>query len=261
MTETLDKRAQAFVSARLSAGTVKEYPGELPSALHEAYSIQDDALRLWPEPPAGWKVGRITGDYETQFGEDRLAGPVFPNVVTKFPEAAVTSPVFGEGFAAVEGEVTAVIGKDVPAGKTDFTTEDALEFIESLHLGVEVASSPFPGINDFGPLVTISDFGNNYGLILGKEIPDWREMSLADWMFETEINGETVGKATPEGLPGGPVESVRFLLENTARRGFPVKAGMMILTGAVTGVHEAHAGDTASVTLNGDKVSLKLVEA
>ncbi len=169
--------------------------------------------------------------------------------------------VFGEGFAAVEGEVTAVIGKDVPAGKTDFTTEDALEFIESLHLGVEVASSPFPGINDFGPLVTISDFGNNYGLILGKEIPDWREMSLADWMFETEINGETVGKATPEGLPGGPVESVRFLLENTARRGFPVKAGMMILTGAVTGVHEAHAGDTASVTLNGDKVSLKLVEA
>jgi 2-keto-4-pentenoate hydratase len=44
---------------------------------------------------------------------------------------------------------------------------------------------------------------------------------------------------------------VRFLLENVARRGRPAKAGMMILTSAVTGVHRVFAGDEAMVSMNG----------
>jgi 2-keto-4-pentenoate hydratase len=141
-----------------------------------------------------------------------------------------------------------------------YTTEEALEFIASLHLGVEIASSPFAGINDHGPLVTISDFGNNYGLILSDEITDWKGMDLASWVFETFINDQSVGKSAPVALPGGPVESVRFLLENTSRRGHILKKGTMILTGAVTGVHQAYAEDTGSVKLGDDIVRVKLTE-
>ena len=112
-----------------------------------------------------------------------------------------------------------------------------------------------------GEKVTISDFGNNRGLILGAEIPGWKEMRLEDWQFVTEINDDEVGRATPEGLPGGPVESVRYLLENTARRGLPLKKGMMVLTGAVTGVHEAKIGDSSTISLLGNSISLQLTEA
>lgn len=254
----IDARARTFVDARLSGGCVSVYPGAKPVTLSEAYDIQDDAISLFPEKVCGWKVGRIMGAFENQLGINRLAGPVFENVCRMNSSGIHEMPVFEKGFAAVEGEVTAVIAKDVPQDKTDFTTEDALGFIEALHFGVEIASSPFPEINDHGPLVTISDFGNNYGLILGGVIPDWRAMKVEDWMFETVINGKTVGRANPSALPGGPVESVRFLLENTARRSLPVRKGMSILTGAVTGVHQAFAGDEAFVTLGNQKISVLL---
>ena len=255
-----DARAVAFVDARLKASGVEIYPGTMPVSLHEAYSVQDAAIALWPDAIKGWKVGRITGDHEVRLKTDRLAGPVFATLCFTNDGSVFDMPVFTKGFAAIEGEVTAVIGKNAPEGKTDFTTQEALELIGSLHLGVEIASSPFSEINDHGPLVTISDFGNNYGLILSKEIPGWKDLALADWVFETCVNGTSVGKTAPLALPGGPIESVRFLLENTARRGMPLKAGMMVLTGAVTGVHQAFAGDTGYVTLGDDRIDVQLSE-
>ena len=71
-------------------------------------------------------------------------------------------------------------------------------------------------------------------------------------MFEVEINGELVGRSSPASLPGGPLESVRFLLENASRRGLPLKKGMYLLTGAVTGVHAARVGDRAEVRVQGE---------
>ena len=261
VSETLtDARAEAFVKARLSGAALQTYPGTPPQNLDEAYAIQDMAIRAWPDALAGWKVGRILGETADRMGTDRLAGPIFTKQVHQATTAPLDMPVFAQGFAAVEGEVTAVIAKDVPAGKTSFSSEEALQYISALHLGVEIASSPFAEINDHGPHVTISDFGNNYGLILGEEIPDWRDMSLADWEFVTMINGSEVGRNTPAGIPGGPIESARFLLENTAQRGFPAKKGMMILTGAVTGVHQAYVGDSSEVSLPGlAPVSCRLV--
>lgn len=255
----IEKRAKCFTDARRQALGFDKYPDPLPTSIDEAYAIQDKAISLWGDVLTGWKVGRITGDNEAKFGTDRLAGPVFSRVVHKRAEGRTDMPVFENGFAAIEGEVTAVIACDADPDKLEYSTEDALSMIGALHMGVEVASSPFSGINDFGPLVTISDFGNNYGLILGDEIPNWKDFDFDGWEFATRVNNKEVGRATPVGLPGGPVESVRFLLENTAKRGLPLEAGMLILTGAITGVHEANIGDTAEVSFTGlASVSCKL---
>ncbi len=246
-----DTRAERFVSARSAGLGLQTYPGEMPHSLDEAYGIQDAAIELWEDTLTGWKVGGINGDWPQKLGVRRLAGPVFKRATYSDSGTQLAMPVFADGFAAVEGEVTAVLAKDAPADKMNYTIEEILELIGALHIGVEVASSPFPGINEHGPLVTISDFGNNYGLVLGAEIPSWRDLTYDQWTFSTAINGREVGRATPAGIPGGPVDSVRFLLENVARRGRPAKAGMMILTSAVTGVHRVFAGDEAMVSMNG----------
>ncbi len=249
--DAIEKRAKCLTDARRRALGFDTYPDPLPVSLDEAYDIQDKAISLWADELSGWKVGRITGDNEVRFGTDRFAGPVFSRLVQKRSGQAIIMPVFENGFTAVEGEITAVIAHDADPAKVNYTTEEALAMIGALHMGVEIASSPFSRINEFGPLVTISDFGNNYGLILGDKISNWQDFKFEEWEFTTHINGKEVGRAIPTGLPGGPVESVRFLLENTARRGLPVKAGMMILTGAITGVHQAHIGDTAEVGFSG----------
>ncbi|MDX1293297.1 MAG: hypothetical protein R3265_10835, partial [Hyphomonas sp.] len=76
------------------------------------------------------------------------------------------------------------------------------------------------------------------------------------------IDGESVGQGVATSIPGGPVESLRFMLENAARRGMPLKKGMAVSTGAVTGVHVARVGQTATVTAHGaPTIELRLAAA
>ncbi len=242
--------ARRFTAARRSGGVVETYPGAKPQTLEEAYAIQDAAIGTWADEIVGWKVGRITGKDEAKFGVDRLAGPIF-KASLKQADGVMETAVFENGFAAVEGEVVIVIGADAPAEKIEWSTEEARALIGAICAGVEIASSPFAGINAHGPLVTISDFGNNNGLIVGGEIPDWRRLAFSEWTCETFIDGASVGRETPAAIPGGPVESLRFLLELCARRGLPLKKGMAVSTGAVTGVHEIKVGQSSTVVFDG----------
>lgn len=242
--------ARRFVSARRSGRKVSAFPGSKPQTLGEAYRIQDAAIAQWPDEIIGWKVGRITGADEAKYGVDRLAGPIF-KAGLKQSRGKVGAAVFEEGFAAIEGEVVIALGADAPEDKTDWTIEEARALIGGVYAGVEIASSPFPDINDHGPLVTISDFGNNNGLIVGGEIPLWRNHRYSEWVCETLIDGVSVGRESPAAIPGGPVESLRFLLSLCALRGLPLKKGMMVSTGAVTGVHEIKIGQSAAVTFDG----------
>lgn len=258
----LGEIAAAFVSARRSRKSLAAYPGDAPESLETAYAIQDLAIDRWDAEPAGWKVGRITGADARAFGVDRLAGPIFPELLWSAADAPAGIGVFKGGFAAVEGEIVAILGENAPSGKLEWTTEEAFALIGSLRAGAEIASSPYAGINDDGPLVTISDFGNNYGLIVGEEIQNWKAMQVEDWLCRTFIDDKLVGEKSPADIPGGPIESLRFLLENTARRGHPLKKGMAVCTGAVTGVHEIEIGQWTRIEFAGaSPIEFKTVDA
>lgn len=257
-----DARADAFVRARLQARPLPEYPGILPATLAEAYAIQNRAIQLWPDALAGWKVGRINPPWDSAYGTDRLAGPIFTSQVSYANGAPVDCYVFQGGFGAVESEVVIVAGQDAPPDKTHWTLEEAAALAGSMHVGAEIASSCFAGINDNGPLVTISDFGNNNGLILGQEIAGWREASPASWKMRTLIDGTEAGRADATSIPGGPMESFRKLLEISAARGMPLRRGMFASTGAVTGVHAINAGQSASIECDGlETIYLRLLPA
>lgn len=257
-----DVRADAFVRARLAARPLPAYPGVLPSTLAEAYAIQNRAIDLWPDTVAGWKIGRINPPWDGPLGTDRLAGPIFSSQVSHSYGSPVDCYIFAGGFGAVEGELVIVAGEDAPPGKVHWNLQEAAEISGSVHLAAEIASSCFAGINDHGPLVTISDFGNNNGLILGQEITGWRDTSPAVWKMRTLIDGKEAGRADAASIPGGPLESFRQLLEISAARGLPLRKGMFASTGAVTGVHVATPGQTASIECDGlETIYLKLLPA
>ncbi len=244
--------ASAFVDARQTSRCLTTYPGTFPSSLEEAYDIQDEAIRRWSgDSVAGWKVGRITGPAEESLGVSRLVGPIFKRAIYQRASKPLNMRVFNGGFAAVEGEAIIIIGKSAPPEKLSWTTDEAIDVIASMNAGAEIASSPFAGINDYGPLVTISDFGNNNGLIIGDAFENWRDLNLDRWICRTYIDDQLVGENSPAAMPGGPIESLRCLLENTARRGIPLQKGMAICAGAITGVHEINIGQSARIEFDG----------
>lgn len=242
--------AETFVQHRLAARAVDGFPGEIPESMTAAYAIQDQAIALYPGRVVGWKVGGVAPALQPALGVHRLAGAIFDrNVWADAPEGVVVPGIPG-GFTAVEAEFIARIGADADPHKLDWTVEEAADQVDALFIGVEIAGSPLSEINDLGPTVVATDFGNNAGMIVGEAIENWRDR-LDGIQVETIIDGVSVGTGGSPSLAGGAMESVRFLLEHCARRGAPLKAGTLISTGAVTGVHRVQIGARAVCDFRG----------
>lgn len=232
--------AQAFVDARRTGRPVLEYPGMRPTDLAAAYQIQDAALAIWNRQIGGWKVGRIVPPQSERLGTDRLAGPVFADAIVYAQDRTPKMPVFQQGFAAAEAEF--MLRLAAPAIGVPNNSIEAMDWIDEVRIGIEIASSPYPGINADGACVTISDHGNNAGLLLGAEVPRELWSDLGSIEIEAEIDGTCVGHAKASVLLDGPFGSVKFLLTNLAERGINPKPGWWISSGAITGVHEVKRG-------------------
>jgi 2-keto-4-pentenoate hydratase len=249
--------AGRFLAARRAASGLDAYPGALPATLDQAYAIQDEAIAAWDRPIVGWKVGRVAEPLTDLFGTDRLAGPIFHKA-----EDGAEMPVFAEGFAAGEAEFLLRIGTAPPAGKTSFTLAEAADLIGAVHAGIEIASSPLGAINDIGPIAVVSDFGNNNGLVVGPEIPDWGTSGFEDWDVSCDIGGVLAGTGRASAFPDGAIGAARFLFELMAGRGIALRPGQWISSGAVTGVHRAHPGQNVEARFKNDlSVACSLVAA
>lgn len=257
--------ANKFVHARRNGVDLPDYPGDMPQALDTAYAIQDEAIALFARSVGGWKVGRIMPPFCDQYGVNRLSGPIFDNSIQyAVPGGENIGYIFRDGFGAIEAEFIIRIGRTIRAGQHSYSLDDVGDLVDAVHVGMEVASSPYPGINDAGPLVTISDFGNNNGIIIAAAIPDWRHSGFADWAVSLTIDGAQVGEGKAITFPDGPLGSVRFLLENLSMRGMDVPEGTWVSTGAITGVHkvapgqfcEARFGDALGINCTIEAVSV-----
>jgi 2-keto-4-pentenoate hydratase len=243
--------ADSFVSARRQGRALPGFPGTIPDDLVTAYQVQDHAIAQWPDRVVGWKVGFIAPERRDASGDERLLGPIFARQVKLTTGSQESFQVFAGGFGAVEAEYVLRLDADAPADKTHWTPEEAAAVPSTLFTGMEVASSPLATINQLGPRVVVSDFGNNNGLVMGAEIPGWAERSDASLTCTTSIDGRQVGKGGATTLPGGLRAAFAFALSRSARRGRPLKAGDLIATGNATGIHDILPGQQALIEFDG----------
>lgn len=249
--QDLAKIAGSFVEARARGTSLPDFPGDIPADLVTAYRVQDLAIARWPDRVVGWKVGYIAAERRDGSGDERLLGPIFSAGLLDTTGDNVAFPVFSGGFAAVEAEYVLRLQADAPDGKTDWTPEQAAGLPATLHIGIEIASSPLATINVLGPRVVVSDFGNNNGLILGSEIPGWLAIPESGLTCHTFIEERLVGNGGATTLPGGLRAAFAFALSRSARRGRPLKAGDLIATGNATGIHDIMVGQQARVRFDG----------
>ncbi|HEX7803727.1 MAG TPA: 2-keto-4-pentenoate hydratase [Pseudoxanthomonas sp.] len=247
----LARIADRFVEARAQGASLPDFPGVIPADLVTAYQVQDLAIARWPDRVVGWKVGFIAAERRDGSGDDRLLGPIFSAGLLDASGDNLGFPVFEGGFAAVEAEYVLRLQADAPIAKTDWTPEEAAALPATLHMGVEIASSPLATINILGPRVVVSDFGNNNGLILGREIAGWHSIPEHELTCHTFIEERLAGSGGATTLPGGLRAAFAFALSRSAKRGRPLKAGDLIATGNATGIHDIRVGESARISFTG----------
>ena len=229
MVQVSDTLGRARARARALSGP----PAGLPATLEEAYAIQHSSRANWNDSVAGWKVGGVPAAYRERFAQERLTGPIFARSVRRVESGnPVAMPVFDGGFAAIEPELVLELG--------DTRSSDRL------YIGAEIASSPIPAINDYGPVAVIADFGNNNGVLLAGEIADWRERADPIHVTAT-VEGEVVGDTVLHDPLGNVFGALDFLLGHAEAHGIAMPAGTLVATGAITGIHEARVGARAHI--------------
>jgi len=247
--DNLEMIAEQFVRARLAGQSLPQYPGTVPATLADAYSVQEQAIERFPDEIVGWKVARIGAQWSKQYPEERLVGPVFArNLHSVRSGDVVDFPVFQGGFAAVEAEIVLRVNEDAPANKTNWTIDEAAELVRSFHLGCETAGSPLATLNDLGPGAVIGDLGNNWGVIVGATVGEWR--SIQEIVALTFIEEALCGRGTAF-IRQGALGALAFALNKCAERGRPLRAGHVISTGAITGVHDIKIGQQSRLVFEG----------
>lgn len=243
--EKILQTAQALVDARLSAVPRDIYPGDVPPDLETAYAVQSKAIAKWPDQLVGFKVGGISETFRDQYPADWLAGPVFAKNTYRFMSGDILDfPVFEDGFAAFEPELIFEIDSDVLKNHDSWTPALAKKTIKRIYLGAEIASSPNLNVNALGPGSIISDFGNNGGCILGKEL-DLAQLDVAlNVATETVVDWKSVGASSPGAPPGGPLGALTFLYHHLQAHPelYDLPETLLVSSGAITGVHESQVG-------------------
>lgn len=230
--------ADRFVAARKSGQAIADYPGPFPESLSDGYEIQKAAIKKMGSPVLGWKVAAVEPEFVDEFGASRIVGPVFC-ISSRGPDVSVQ--LFSGGYAAAEAEIQLRIGGLPPSGAA-LRLEDVIQRIDRICFGIEVAGSPFPDINQHGPAVTVSDFGNNNGLVIGPAIAREDVTVSTGCAIRCRLNDRTLGVAVLTSLDFA-FTAAKSLFELAEEYELPLRSGQWISTGALTGAHQVRAGD------------------
>lgn len=224
--ETLLAAHQANVQFKTLA------PPDRPATVTDAYDIQQrfvPLLRGAHGDPVGYKVGLTSAAMQTFCGIDHpIAGVVLARRVLR-SGASVRRADYGR--MGLEFEVAVRLKSDLPATGTPFTAGTIAPHIGGVCAAIEIVddrSADYAGL-DVKSLV--ADNSWNAGIVLSEFSATWPD--LADVPGRASKDGVAIGEGHGRDILGHPFNSVAWLATQLAARGAALKAGEVVMTGAV----------------------------
>lgn len=147
----------------------------------------------------------------------------------------------------VEGEVAFVLKKDLRG--PNVTTADVLEATEYVLAAIEIVDSR---VQDWKIKLhdTIADNASCGLYVLGGTLVKPSEVDLRKIGMELEKNGQVVNKGEGSAVLGDPALCVAWLANKLHEYGIELKAGEVILSGALSAAVHASPGDSFRIRMD-----------
>ncbi len=187
---------------------------------------------------AGRKIGLTSPAVQAQLGVDQ------PDFGTLFADMAV--PEGGVVAAGrliqpkVEAEVALVLGTDLP--HRDCTVADVIRATEFALPALEIVDSRNADW-DITIVDTVADNASSGLFVLGGTPVPLTGLDLRGVRMTMTRGGETVSEGTGADCLGGPLNAAAWLASTLAAMGDPLRAGDVVLTGALGPMAVAVPGD------------------
>ncbi|WP_244190478.1 2-keto-4-pentenoate hydratase [Streptomyces caeruleatus] len=209
--------------------------------LETAYAVQQLGVRRGLAAGrriVGRKIGLTSVAVQRQLGVDR------PDFGALFADMAV--PDGGEVAAGrllqpkVEAEVALVLGRDLP--ERECTVVDVLRAVDFALPALEIVDSRIAGW-DISLVDTVADNASCGLYVLGATPVPLTAVDLRTVTMTMTRGGETVSEGSGAACLGSPLNAAVWLASALAERGDPLRAGDLVLTGALGPMVPAAPGD------------------
>lgn len=214
-----------------------------------AYAVQQLNVQARLDEGAtivGRKIGLTSPAVQAQIGVDQ------PDFGVLFDDMA-----YGDGdaipFGSVlqpkaEAEVAFVLKEDLAGDDLDRETVAAA--IDYAVAAIEVCGSRVADWDiSFGD--TVADNASSGVYVLGSERRTLAEVTPAEVTMSMVVDGEEVSTGNGAACLGDPLNAVVWLARKAAEFGDPLRAGQVVLSGALGPMRPVHPGAEVTVTISG----------
>lgn len=241
-TEDIERAALVLRDARANRIPVPPVSGTLPvSGLEAAYQVAELNTRArlaTGRRIVGKKVGLTSKAVQQQLGVDQPDfGVLFDDMEfldgSAIPTASLIQP-------KIEAEVAFVVGRDLSMPAPTYG-----EFLNALAYALPALEIVDSAIVDWKISLfdTVADNASSALYVLGDQPVAIGDLSLSELGMAMTCNGTTVSVGTGSACLGHPLRAAYWLAQTMARRGQGLRAGEVILSGALGPMVPAKAGD------------------
>lgn len=217
--------------------------------LHAAYQVQDLNNQRREAAGArlvGCKIGLTSEAVQKQLGVDQPDfGLLFDDMEVmhgaEIPWAALMQP-------KAEAEIAFVMKKDLPS--PSITTAELFSAIDYAVAAIEIVGSRIENWN-IRITDTIADNASASHFVLGHKPVPLTHLDLITSRMQLFQNGEKVSEGTGADCLGSPLTATMWLAKTMARLGRPLRAGDIVLTGALGPMAAVQPGDTIRAIFDG----------
>jgi 2-keto-4-pentenoate hydratase len=244
-----DDLAQRLRAAYREGAVAPLRDGLNPTDAAGAYAVQEINTRHWQAEGrriVGRKAGLTAKAVQKQLGVDQ------PDFGTLFADMQIADQGRLDPAQTLqpkaEAEIALVLSRDLPDAAT--TPEQVADAVSSVHAAIEIVDSR---IADWKITFadTVADNGSSAFFVLADTGLPLAGLDLWTCGMVMTVNGETVSLGAGAAALGHPLEAAAWLARTLAERGDPLRAGDVLLTGALGPMVALVPGDRVRAVVGG----------
>lgn len=251
MDRTLSKLADQLYQAEQNQRAIAPIRDQLPegSTIDTAYAIQNlntDRALSQGRRLVGRKIGLTSVAVQNQLGVDSPDfGMLFEDMCYQDGDS-ITFQCFIQ--PKVEAEIALVLKYDLDQKK--HSIKNIVAATDYAVAAIEVVDSRIENWK-ISLLDTVADNASSAALVLGHQKVSVDQIDWVNCQMKMTQKGNIVSEGQGKACLDNPLNAAVWLADEMVRRGRPLLAGDLILTGALGPMVVAHAGDEFVVEIDG----------
>ncbi|WP_067476239.1 2-keto-4-pentenoate hydratase [Nocardia amamiensis] len=194
----------------------------------------------------GRKIGLTSPAVQAQLGVDRPDfGVLFADMQISQEQVVAMGRLLQP---KVEAEIAFILDRDLDGGSLD--TESVRRAVAYAAPALEIVDSRIAGW-DITFADTVADNASSGLFVIGTERRDLNEFQPVDVTMSMRIDGREVSTGTGSACLGDPLEALRWLAVTARDLGDPLRAGQVILSGALGPMAPVVAGNHVTAEIAG----------